>query len=392
MNAARVGLFTECYRPIQNGVVASVEALAVALREREYQPAVVTPYVPGYRDDERSVVRLPSLPLPLPTAYRLTVPYLPPALGRLSIVHAHSPFITGLLGAFCARRARIPLVFTYHTQLEAYAHYVPFEAGATRDAATRLTRAYANIADAVVVPTTAMERRLRELGVRSRIVVVPSGIDVAVFGRGRRSENLRARLGAAPHEKMLLAVGRLGREKNIELTLAAFARLRLPDVRLVIVGDGPHRTRLELEAARLGVAARTTFAREFPRAALPDAYASADAFAFASRSETQGLVLVEAMAAGLPVVALDTPQTREVLAGAGALVPDDPDAFARSLERVLECPHGLATAGRRVAESYDAAALGDRVIGLYGDLLASRRRPATSPPIAVDIERTFDVT
>ena len=377
MKALRVGLFTECYRPIQNGIVASVDASARALREGSHEAIIVTPRMPAYRDDDSSVVRTPSLPLPLPTVYRLTLPYVPRSVGALSIVHAHSPFITGVLGAFHARRTRVPLVFTYHTQLDAYAHYVPLEGHVMRRAALLLTRTYADAADAVIVPTKAMERRLRALGVRARIAVVPSGIDVAAFGSGRRSERLRARFGVGPEEKMLLAVGRLGREKNVELTLAAFARVRLPQARLVIVGDGPHRPELERQACELGIAQRTTFAREFARAALPDAYASADVFVFSSRSETQGLVLVEALAAGTPIVALDTPQTREVMAGAGTLVTDDPLAFASALERVLTAPAGFGAGGRAVAAGYDGAAVGGRLMELYAELLdLQERRPA----------------
>ncbi len=360
-------------------MVASVDALASALRERDHRAVVVTPAMPGFRDDGPDVVRLPSLPLPLPTAYRLTVPYLSRPLGTLSIVHTHSPFLTGMLGALCARRAGVPLVFTYHTQLEAYAHYVPFEPHLTREAARSLTRAYANGADAVVVPTRAMERLLRALGVSSRIVVVPSGIDVAAFARGRRRDDLRARFLAGPGERLILAVGRLGREKNLELLLAAFARLPLPEARLAFIGDGVHRPVLERLAGRLGIAGRTTFARELPRAALPDAYASADAFAFASRSETQGLVLVEALAAGVPVVALDTPQSREVLGGAGSFVPDDPAAFAGALERVLNDPGALGAFGRGLARGYDRSASGDRIIELYAELLG---RPVREPVLA----------
>jgi glycosyltransferase involved in cell wall biosynthesis len=366
----RVGLFSECYRPIQNGIVASVDALALALRSRGHAAIVVTPEMPGYRDVAADVVRVPSLPLPTRTAYRLTVPYLPlGALGALSIAHTHSPFVTGWLGARAAKRAGIPLVFTYHTQLEAYAHYVPFEMHATRSAATQLTRAYANSADAVIVPTAAMERRLRELGVRTRIAVVPSGIDVAQFARGRRSAAMRARLGARDDDALILNVGRLGREKNVELALEAFARLDHPRARLAVVGDGAYRDALERTAARLGVAARTTFAREFARADLPDAYASCDAFVFPSRSETQGLVLVEALAAGARVVAVDTPQTRDVLGDAGTLVPADREALAAALRRVLAEGRGEPGRGAAVAARFDGDRLGEEVIALYRELV-----------------------
>ncbi len=377
MLSMRVGSFTECYHPIQNGIVASVDALANALRARGHETLIVTPEMPGYRDARGGVVRVPSLPLPTRTAYRLTVPYLPAggaALGALSIVHAHSPFVTGWLGARVARRLGAPLVFTYHTQLEEYAHYVPFEVGATRRAATQLTRRFANSADAVIVPTRAMSRRLRELGVRSRIEVLPSGIDVKLFAGGARRDDVRARLGARPEQSLIICVGRLGREKNVELALDAFARFGDERARLAIVGDGPHREALQRYARRAGVAARTTFALEFARSALPDVYACADAFLFTSGSETQGLVLVEALAARVPIVAVDTPQTREVLSGAGSVVPGDPAALASALRDALAGAGLGHDAGTRVARSYDAAAIGDRAIALYESLLG--RAPA----------------
>lgn len=371
-------MFTECYRPIRNGIVTSLEALVTALRARGDEAVVVTPEMPGFRDDSCEVVRIPSLPLPTRSAYRLALPYVPRDLGALSIVHTHSPFVTGWLGALTARRARIPLVFTYHTQLEEYAHYVPFEAHATRSAATQLTRSYANGTDAVIVPTASMERHLRELGVHTRIDVVPSGIDVAAFAAGKRSDAVRARLGARSGEALVLCVGRLGREKNVELAIEAFARLQLPSARLAIVGDGPHRELLQRHAARMGVAGRTSFAREFAHDALPDAYASCDAFVFTSRSETQGLVLVEALAAGASVIALDTPQTRDVLAGAGRLVANDSAALAGALRDTLLGRIANPALGARVARSYDGIVVGERVADVYRSLLGTGRELAAA--------------
>jgi glycosyltransferase involved in cell wall biosynthesis len=368
VKALRVGLFTECYHPIRNGIVASLDALAFALRARGHEAIFVTPEMPGYRDVNDDVVRIPSLPLPTRTAYRLTVPYLPRARS-FSIVHTHSPFITGWLGARVARRTHVPLVFTYHTQLEEYAHYVPFETRATRSAATQLTRSYANATDAVIVPTVSMRRRLQELGVRSRIEVIPSGIDVALFARGRRNEALRAQLGVRTDEKMILSVGRLGREKNVELAIEAFASLGDPAARLVIIGDGAHREALERFAARAGVGARTTFAREFERGALPDAYASTDAFVFTSVSETQGLVLVEALAAGARVVAVDTPQTREVLGDAAQIVASDPKAVAAGLRKALAGRANASSSTAAVARRFDSTVLGDLTLALYRDLV-----------------------
>ena len=374
-----VGLFTECYRPIQNGVVASVDALARELRAGGHEVTCVTPSMPNYHEAQAFVVRVPSLPLPTRTAYRLTIPFVSGertwrALDALSIVHAHSVFVTGWMGLRLARRLRVPLVFTYHTQLEEYAHYVPFDERATRNAAARLTRAYANAAGAVVGPTAAMEARLRALGVTARIEVVPTGIDVAQFSEGRRDDALRARLGVGAQQTMLLSVGRLGREKNVELTLDAFARLGDPRARLVLVGDGTHREALERRAERLGIAARTIFAGEFPRASLPAVYRSADAFVSTSTSETQGLVLVEALAAGLPVVAVDTPQTRDVLGGAGIVTGADPALLAGALAGALAEPLRRPVPPH-VLLRFEERATARRIVALYGELIEDARVP-----------------
>jgi len=301
MNALRIGLFTECYHPIQNGVVASVDALAHAIRARGHEAIFVTPSMP-----EKTAI--PPLKIEL----------VAPSLAHLSIVHTHSPFVTGWMGLRLAKRLRVPLIFTYHTQLEEYAHYFPFGPRLTRNAAARLTRTYANNAEITIVPTPAMEAHLRGLGVRSRIEVVPSGIELALFAGGRRNEALRAGLGLGPGDRMVLSVGRLAREKNVELALEAFARLADRAARLVLIGDGPERLALERVAAGLGIGRQTIFAGEFVRDALPDIYASSDALLFTSSSETQGLVLVEALAAGAAIVAVDTPATRDVLGESGS--------------------------------------------------------------------------
>jgi 1,2-diacylglycerol 3-alpha-glucosyltransferase len=374
MNRLRIGLFTECYRPIQNGIVASIDALALELRSLGHDIICVTPSMPGYREAQEGVVRIPSLPLPTRTAYRLTIPMLAServtrALQHLSIVHTHSAFVTGWMGARIARRFHVPHVFTYHTQLEEYAHYFPFESRLTRNAAAGLTRSHCNSADVVIVPTRAMEQHLHELGVRSRIEVVPSGIDVGLFAGGRWREALRRTLGVSAGEKMILVVGRLGREKNVELALEAFARLGVSEARFVLIGDGPHREALERAAHRLHIADRTIFAGEYSREALPDVYASADALAFTSRSETQGLVLVEALAAGLRVVAVDAPQTRDVLGSAGTIVAPEPEAIATELRRILAEGGRSSAAAAEAASRFDAAGIGGRILAVYSSLV-----------------------
>jgi glycosyltransferase involved in cell wall biosynthesis len=369
----RVGFFTECYRPIVNGVVASIDALRDGLCSHGVDVTTVAPHFPHFIDDASDVVRVPSLPLPTQTAYRLCVPYLNADDRRrvrgIDLVHAHSPFVTGWMGASYARRRNIPLVFTYHTRLDAYAHYAPFDRATTERAMVELTRRYANSADAVIVPTNAMESLLREFGVHAPIAVVPSAIDVERFAAGRRSALVRARLGAADDAPLALVVSRLGMEKNVELALDALARV--PELRLAVVGEGPHREALEERARRLGVAGRVRFTGALARERLPDVYASADAFLFPSTTDTQGLVLAEALAAGLPVVAADSEASRDVLGGAGRIVAPDGAAVAAALRDAFATGHDQS-AVHLAFSRFTVEMQTRRILELYREVLAAR--------------------
>jgi len=337
----RVGFFTEVTAPIRNGVVVSVRMLAEALADRGYDVATIAPWFPG-NAGEAKLVRVPSCPLPTASGYRLALPgaarrELAAALDGAAIVHAHSAFVMGAAALREARRRDVPLVFTYHTRLEAYAHYAPGPPELARRALRLLARSYADAADLVIAPSAAIASDLAEAGVRRPIAIVPTGIDAAVFARGRRNRGLRATAGAASEASLVLCAGRLAREKNLELALEAFVRLPRSS-RLVFVGDGPHRAALAALAGRLGVAGRTCFLGDRPRGELPDWFASADVLAFTSTTETQGLVLVEALAAGCPVVAVACPVVREVLRERGAVAPGRADAFAEALAATLRTP------------------------------------------------------
>lgn len=373
-----MGFFTECYHPIVNGIVESVDTLSRALRGAGHEVFCFAPRAPGYVERDGPVFRMPSCRLPARTPYRLTIPLvsrqnLNGVIKRLSIIHTHSPFVTGWMGLRYARRFDIPLVYTYHTQLEKYAHYVPFDEKTTQRAASSLTRLYANAADAVVVPTQTMRQRLLELHVTSPIEVVPSAIDVDAFAAGRRREQLRSTFGVGERDRLVLLVSRLAAEKNVGLALATFARSSDPALRLVIVGDGPARGDLERQAAQLGVARRVKFAGELPRTALPDVYASSDVFLFPSTTETQGLVLAEAMASGCPVVAVDTPQTREVVRDGGELVAGTAQDLSAAVHRATTQPNGeLRLRAKAAAAAFGMSLQSSRMLELYQNLRARK--------------------
>jgi 1,2-diacylglycerol 3-alpha-glucosyltransferase len=378
----RIGFFTEIYRPVVNGVVAAVDGLAEGLRGRGHQVYCFAPSMPGYDDAAseptplaETVVRMPSLPLPTRTPYRLTLPLVSrrnvkTVIRRLTLVHAHSPFITGWMGLRYARRYGMPLVYTYHTQLEAYAHYVPFEPNATRYAASQLTRTFANLADAVVVPTQAMADHLRELGVTVRIAVVPSGIDLVHFGSGKRLESLRSRLGVADGERLVLCVSRLAKEKNLDMLFEALALSHDRAVKLVVAGDGPARHELEEQVRARELGDRVSFLGVVGRDELPNLYASADAFVMPSTSETQGLVQAEALAAGSLVIAADAAPNRDVLGSAGWIVPANSGAFAAALA-AIPCKPDATTAerARAGAQRFSIDRQLDGILELYRSVL-----------------------
>jgi len=365
--------FTEVYRPVVNGVVNSIDALRDGLRANAVGVTIVAPHAPHFRDDAGDVVRIPSLPLPTPTAYRLCLPFINgedrSRLGDVDLVHAHSPFVTGWMGAQFARRRGLPLVFTYHTRLDLYAHYAPFDRAATERAMVTLTRRYANGADTVIVPTAAMETELRAMGVFAPIAIVPSAVDVERFAGGRRSAETRAELGALGDAPLVLAVARLGAEKNLELALDALARL--PGAHLAIVGDGPHAAALAAQARMLGIAGRVRFLGEIERERLPDLYAAADAFVFTSTTDTQGLVLAEALAAGLPVVAAESAASRDVLGGCGAVVAPEPAAIAAALAAGISGGREQSATLMAFAR-FTVGLQARRILDVYREVLAAR--------------------
>jgi len=200
---------------------------------------------------------------------------------------------------------------------------------------------------------------------------VPSGIDLGLFRSGRRSDAVRARLGARPDDTLILSVSRLAREKNLQLLLEAVERAVDRPVKLALVGGGPAAGWLQAQAQERGVRARVHFTGELPRNALPDIYPSADAFSFTSVSETQGLVLPEALAAGLPVVAADSAASRDVLAGAGRIVPADPAAVAAALRQAVAA--GRDQGAIRLAYSrFTVEMQTRRILELYRGVMAAR--------------------
>lgn len=395
----KIAIFTEVYRPIVNGVVTSIDSLAEQLRLLGHEVFTFAPHIPKGVESAGRVFRMPSLPLPTRTEYRLTLPLVARRnkrqfLSHCDVIHSHSLFITGWMASYYARRRfRIPLVYTYHTLLDSYAHYSPLGPRFTSQLTRELTRTYANAADAVIAPTKSVAAELRRQGVTSPLSVVPTGIDIEVFRRPERAAlaaELRGRLGIAPASPLLLLVSRLAHEKNVPLALEALARLRqrIPDVQLLLVGSGPLLGMLKDQVRDSGLDRAVHFVGSVEHSAIPAFYAAADAFVFPSVTETQGLVLAEAFASGLPVVALDNPQTREVFGEhlAGSIV-GDATSMTDSLFNLLTKKEVRATAvahAKTAAAAFDSRATACRVLAIYEAVL-SDQASANGEPVSADV-------
>jgi 1,2-diacylglycerol 3-alpha-glucosyltransferase len=341
----RIAQFTESYRPVINGVAVAVDLLADEFRKRHHVE-VFAPSFPGYLDPA-PVHRFPSYFAPGHRDYPLAIPFSPSLYRRFKqagfhIVHTHSPFALGQTGRRWARRLGLPVVTTYHTLYETYTHYARYlPPSIVRALLKDLSRRYCDACDAVVVPTEPVRDVLLGYGVRRSIHVIPTGLKLTP-PPPRDPEFPRRALGIPPDAPLVLYAGRLAQEKNLDLLFGAFARAarRLPEAWLLIAGSGPEEAEARRLAGETGAAARIVFAGFVPPDRMPLLYAGADVFAFSSATDTQGLVLTEAKAAGLPVVSVCAYGPSVVVTDGvdGFLVPDDAEAFAAALARLLEDP------------------------------------------------------
>jgi glycosyltransferase involved in cell wall biosynthesis len=383
----RIGLFTNNYRPLANGLATAVATTAEALRHAGHQVAILAP---RYGDDppEAGCLRVPGLRAPTHHAYVLPVPWWP-GIARtvrqlgLDVYHAQHPFLLGAAAARWARRAGRPLVFTYHTHYERYGHYCPGPGGLAGRLALRRALRFADRADLVVAPACGVARMLAARGLRAPVAVVPTGVPAlpALEPEGWRRH--RAALGLPEERPLCLSVGRLAPEKNQAFLLAAFPRVlvALPQARLVLLGDGDDRPRLTRLATRLGIAGRVHFLGAVPHAATAAYYQAADLFLFPSTSETQGLVVLEAMAASLPVVAVRSDAAEDLLGQdeAGLLTAEEEASYARAVVELWSAPERRAHQARRaraVAGRFTPGRCAAALVACYEEALRGRPRPA----------------
>ncbi|MDP2793773.1 MAG: glycosyltransferase [Sulfurisoma sp.] len=381
----RVLMISDVYFPRINGVSTSIETFRADLVAEGIQVRLIAPDYPE-RHDTPATWRVPSRRIPFDPEDRLmhwqplkhTANHL--ATEGIDLIHVQTPFAAHYAGTRTARRHKVPVLATYHTHFEEYiAHYLPaLPRPWLRAAARRIATGQCNDLNAVVVPSRAMHDTLTGYGVTAPLHVLPTGIPVHSFASGN-GVAFRSRHGIPTERPVALFVGRVAHEKNITFLIdAMITAVKIqPNLLLVIAGEGPALPTLRRQATAAGLDGNVRFVGYLDRQTeLPDCYAAADVFAFASRTETQGLVLLEAMAAGLPVFALAEMGTRDILdAERGAVIaPNDPVAFGNGLAIMIGNRYQLDTLSaeaRDHALEWAAPARARQLAGLYRSLVAS---------------------
>src|SRR3990167_5707297 len=337
----KMAFFTETYYPELNGVSVSLDFVKKQLERKGHEVFIFAPKVRGYQSFDDHVIRLSTvrvinsepkqrLVLPIPNSTFRKMMSL-----KFDVIHAHGGGFSSLVGYQLALLKGYPFVLTYHTYIEKYTHYFFVKNPAVTGAIARQgSKFMCNLSDIVVVPTMKMKKVLEKYGVKKEIQVIPNPIDLTKFKK-REKGFLRHKLKLPRESMILLTASRLGKEKNLDFLIQSFALAakEFPLARLVLVGDGPERERLEALVAKLGLEKTVIFTGYMDTKQMPLVYSDADIFLFASTSETQGMVIPEAAACGLPVVAVRDEAFKNLVINDhnGDLVSENRKSFAGKL-------------------------------------------------------------
>lgn len=388
----RILMFTNTYAPLVGGVSNSVQRFVQAYRQAGHQVLVVAPRFGASPHREPGTIRVPAiqhfngsdfaLAVPIPGLLRHDIERFEP-----DVIHSHHPFLLGETALRFAETWKLPIVFTHHTLYEQYTHYVPGDSPRMKRFAIQLATGYARLCDAVIAPSQSIADLLLARGVDTPLEVIPTGVDFEYWRSGDPTAARRA-LGIDEQCFLVGHVGRLAPEKNLGFLANAVGGFLVahPQAHFVVTGDGPARAEMQAILAARGVSERAHFTGPLAGQALIDLYHALDVFAFASHTETQGMVLTEAMAAGVPVVAVDAPGAREVVHDRedGRLIPrDDLAEFAAGLAWIAELSEAqreqVCASALETARSFCIERCAGRALELYQRLIAE-----ASPPAARD--------
>lgn len=379
----KIAFFTDTYFPQLNGVTISVANYAKALREKGHTVYIFAPKIKGYKDTEKDVYRLPSVKVlssepevmfPIGVSFRGMRQLLKM---DFDIVHAHGNGAFSLLGQRVARIQKIPFIITFHTLHTEYTHYF-FKGKVIKPGMVeRGFRIWARISDGIIAPSEKMRQKLIEFGCKKEIVIMPNFIDLSPFMHAKEGY-LHKLLDLSADVPLLLTVGRLGKEKNFSFLIDVFAALAQKEKKshFVIVGQGPEKEALQKQAMDRGVADRVHFTGRIAEQDMPHVYHDGAIFLFASTTETQGICVLEAAAAGVPLIIGKDAAFDLILQNGedGFALPFEKELFVQKIQEVLGNTSLRLRLGHKAAslaqEQSDGTMHVDRLLAYYGALQA----------------------
>lgn len=387
----RIGLFTDTYPPYINGVSTSIAMLQNALEKQGHEVFIVTVNAEKMKyENEEKVIRIPGIPIGI-YDYRLTGIYPLRAIEKirkwnLDVIHSHTEFGVGTFARLIAKQLNIPLVHTYHTMYEDYVHYITkgYFNRSSKKIVEYLTKFYCDkTATELIVPTKKTYDLFKEkYKVDRNVHIVPTGIEVERFYKEqfKRQEiaDLRHQLGLSSDDFVTLFVGRLGDEKSVNVLIEAQASLvrTNPNSKLLIVGDGPDMEKFQKLVERLRIKKSVIFTGKVPWEDVPKYYQLANLFATASKTETQGLTVIEAMAASIPVLAVDDEAFRMVVVnGLNGYLFDNKRKYKKLVRSLMEDPKQLTNMSKQAritADAHSAKYFAEKVLDVYKTALGDR--------------------
>ncbi|MCL4303953.1 MAG: glycosyltransferase [Anaerolineae bacterium] len=374
--AVQIAYFTNTYLPVVSGVVQAVHTFRRMLSQQGHNVFIFAQDGRGYQDKEPFVFRYPAFTLPMHPNYPITLPisqkvnWLLPTL-KLDVIHSHHPFLLGAIAAKKASELDVPLVFTYHTRYQEYSHYVPLNQKLVKAVIRGHLSDYMQKCHHIIVSSHSSKEELANVyGISDQITVVPMGLDLSLWAAAD-GQPVRLARGWAD-DAVLISVGRLAKEKNWPTLLKAVASTlkTRSGTRFVLIGDGNERKSLEKLAQELGIAPQVEFTGVLPHSQVIAHLKAADLFCFASITETQGLVTLEAMAAGLPVVAVNASGTCDAVTheSEGLLTPNQDLALSQAISRVLDSPalrNRLADAALKRVQTFNIEVQAGKIVSVY---------------------------
>lgn len=387
----RIGLFTDTYPPYINGVSTSIAMLKTALEKQGHEVFVVTVNADKfkYQNDDK-IIRIPGIPIGI-YDYRLTGIYPLRAIEKirkwnLDIIHSHTEFGVGTFARLLAKQFNIPLVHTYHTMYEDYVHYITkgYFNQSSKKIVEYLTKFYCDkTATELIVPTKKTYDLFKQkYRVDRNVHIVPTGIEVERFYKEQfkkpEIDSIRQSLGIQKEDFVILFVGRLGDEKSVDTLIEAQLGLVRTNAncKLVIVGDGPDREKFERIVKKLKISNNVIFTGKVAWEEVPKYYQLADVFATSSKTETQGLTVIEAMAASVPVLAIDDDAFKTVVVdGLNGYLFSNKRQYKKQVRELMKNPDlkkSMARQARISAEMHSSKYFAEQVLDVYKIALGDR--------------------